>query len=389
MGSRITFRERTNGVCVQGIVASPAIPPVSIAEPRVKYIRGWKSTENGGDGDPADESPECGPGSKYPIKVTPDQLAELSYRVRDCKIGEESGDRLIYTWDDSVAAYHSRWVESNGLSQTTNFIENEEPADPEDPPDWGAAFTVRSYALIIYNAVSAPSIDTAREDFYSTNYVSGVQATHYAWYDLLENENFMWHSVLKEYPPGIDYFDYSAGCGMNFYQISTGSQPTIHALDVFDGDGHGHDTDTDNVMFSVHFSGSVAYYNTDSTKGPFDAGSELYVGLVVNIDVMPMVPSSDSAYADYFGFSLSTDKASDYVSDIGQDGVDSGSTFRLRLSNATEILECPFYRYDYGPFDSGYFESWSGRIVIEATKWYPYADNTGAPVWDANTGSLL
>ena len=78
MSNRITFRERTPGVAVSGGGTPPA---VSISEPRVKYVKGWHTTDGT---DPGDGSAvECGEGTAYPLEVTVDQLAEIFYRVKD------------------------------------------------------------------------------------------------------------------------------------------------------------------------------------------------------------------------------------------------------------------------------------------------------------------
>jgi hypothetical protein len=49
---------------------------------RVEFVKGWLT----GGTDPADGSVECGDRTAYPLKVTPDQLAEILYRVKDAKL---------------------------------------------------------------------------------------------------------------------------------------------------------------------------------------------------------------------------------------------------------------------------------------------------------------
>lgn len=95
-----------------------------------------------------------------------------------------------------------------------------------------------------------------------------------------------------------------------------------------------------------------------------------------------MSPNNDFYIGMYFIYNRGYGDASGSTS-FDVYGANFLCNYIMRLANKVD-LSCPIY---YGAND---YSSFSGTDFIhEATEWWPYADDSGNPVWDTSTGKKL
>ena len=394
MGDFIAFRNKGRGRVVEDNGA------VSITEPRVKFIKGWETggTENGG--------VECGDGTAYPMEVTVEQLSEIMYRVRDAEF--VSG---------SLTAEYDGVTDVGTITGTrpTALFEAEAAV-----PFNGGAFSLRGYCTSVeaFNVGDPQPMDHVADgvlgtvyevgDAYSPDYnEDGIHKVREA-----ETEHALW---LNSNPTAISPAPYTGKLEMgDFYLITLSNISMFSAAhDVvayemftpfrtgfsFDSaSSYGQDStiyspevDSDGFLATcsevvLNFSGEVAWLDDDGSGNPLSAGNRLFIGMGFHFEIV-----SEQG----LGSMITTNKAfaTDYYSSLvsNQTLVDTGNSLRLRLSSSPlRELVVPLYSYteDYGGgIQAGY--TGSTDWIFEATKWWPYADQAGDPVYDEDTGLPL
>jgi hypothetical protein len=333
MGERITFRGRGRGLVVSD--GGTPMPAVSIAEPRVKFIKGWLT----GGTDPGDGSVECGDGTAYPLEVTVDQLAGMFYRVKD-------------GWFTAGSLSKITGIPDPGSSSTTT-IAGTPPA--EKFSYFETSYIDSGYSRRGYSLEADPFsnlIDLPDLEYYSAPYAVGDSSLNA--YDM-DNEYGMWSSFGGS----------TAGHGSLFYYNSEPLFPLYnrsafeHAIltDTDDGeDIEGNyglqptNTNGGYETLSLIFSGKVTWVGGDN---PFDPAATLYVGLEFDVS-----GSGGDASSNKTGKS------------------DAYAVLKLELTGV-DFVSCPLYTLNSDTVTD---------FVITAQEWWPYATKSGLPAYDSATG---
>ena len=396
MGDFVTFRNKGRGrVEADG-------DAVSITEPRVKFIKGWHTDDP--DGDPEDGSVVCGDGTSYPMKVTVEQLSEIMYRVRDAEFVSGS---LTAEYDGVTDVGTITGTRPTALFEAEPSIEFD-----------GGAYSLRGYCTTVgvtdagdpqpMDHVADGALGTVYEvgDAYSpANNEDGKHKVREG-----DTEHALWlnsnptHATPGKYIGKFEMGDFYLLAQYNINQFSAshfllgypntyrtgfsleasgsyGQSPSIYAPEV--------DSDSGLATCSavlLDFSGNVAWIDDDGSGNPLSAGNRLFIGMGFHFEIVSeeglgsMITTNKAFATDYY---------SSYVSN--QTLVDTGNSLRLRLSSSPlRELVVPLYSYtaDYGGgIQAGY--TGSTDWIFEATKWWPYADQAGDPVYDQDTGLPL
>lgn len=300
---------------------------------RVKFVSGW---ETGGT-DPADGSVECGDGTAYPLEVTPAQLAEIFYRVKDSKL---TGS-VTETFDGTVNII--------GFSGTPDAA----LVSGVIATDWDW-FVQRGYSTDDVTGFSGM--------FGSVYTASGGYAGSGSFYDVAADERAMWipDSAAVDFNGPTHW---RTGFSHLFNSTGTANMASMPSwyLAYHDLDGY-----IFGASASLIFNGRVAWLDDNSSGNPFDPANRLFIGLEFT--------ASDVAYAGLY--QISTNNA------VVSNTLTTGSLFELELSNSV-VLSCPFFCSSNG---SGI--TYSGNIRAVATEWWPYAKAGGA-VWNTGTGAKI
>ena len=311
----------------RGRVVGGGFLGTSITEPILHYKKGWLSVANGGAGDPGDGSQECGIGTTFSAPATLDQICEIYYRVRD-------------GWFTQGA--HS---EANEDYAITNF----------DPPS-KLVFYEQSFIDPVYRFYArgqflydkTPPFDPIPHLGVPYEFGLGSQVIYE-----LDDELGKWDNNFG-ISPGRSRYPYS---GLE-HEIATTSfsdddfnpwfPSSFYALDRVDDNGE--NTFSDNRL-QVRFDNRVLWVGGDH---PFSPDSVLYPRVMFRVAGLN---SQDG--------SLSYPLGIDFV---------------IKLSNTA--VHIPLYG------DSAGFTG-TANYVLEAKKWWPYADQAGNPVYDETTGLPL
>lgn len=269
---------------------------------------------------------EVGAGTMWPMLVTLDQVAEIEYRIRDSKL---TGAMTETYTDESDPPAESTLVFGFSGDPGASLVESS-GTDPE----W---FSRRAF--------SAKDV-TNFEGHFSATYTIGGSLDPDGYYDAI-GELSMW-----SFPVGVEF--------------KTGLSQFLTADNEYDPidppSNYACYLDLGGIFpaqASVVFDGSVAWVDDNASGDFFDPLNRKFIGV--------RLEATSSAYITT---SFTTVDGGGYL---------RGTDFEIEL--AGDILSCPLYSTSYGP---GF--SYSGNIRLVATKWWPYDDGNGNPVWDVDTG---
>jgi len=347
MGDRITFRGRGRG-CAERDYPPPtpgALVPTSIIEPRVKFIKGWLT----GGTDPVDGSLECGPLTKYPMIVTPDQLAEIFYRVKEVaftqgelghyyrRIKANPGPmRDIGTYSDAHVYSKGYGVDGVIPSEFSHLF-----------TDYSATSELAMWALI-GGANWLTDTTTSPFTFYYGDFATAERRTA-KW--LVTNAGFfLGDPVETAAHSAYTYNSYFHG----------GAAPDGGIVYAESDYGGGWSPDWCESVFII--SRYVAYTDADS---PFDPAAKLYLG--IRFDCL----------TDYGELELTVSKE---TGGYGTTALATPVKLKFKLSGS-DMPECVIGAAGAVP------ETVTGTdFILKATEWWPYATTTGDPAWDTATG---
>lgn len=240
--------------------------PQAVTTPdlRITFVKGVLA------GPPAADEVLAGPGTEYPMLVTPDQLAEIFYRVRD------------------------GWV----TSSTLNVAGADIIATGVAPPDELVFVTANSDCYRGWLFAGDLAAEQAHLlPYYADGYVvTWPPVTDYTVREL-NAEPGMWLTPGATTPSSpFDTF----GCGLN--QTLT-TYAAVTGYGVYADPTHPDVTNPD-VILEVYFLPEVAYVGSDN---PFDPSAQLYVSLqvvVTNADLDSLVSHNTSGLTDTATFAL-------------------------------------------------------------------------------------
>jgi len=205
------------------------------------------------------------------------------------------------------------------------------------------------------------------------------------------NERAMWERTL---PYSNDYLPQGLQIKINngFRDSSTDERVDFHGFVVEgnmvsarnDGGVEGPTTNYDydyfrGVYFFVDFdpsnatSNELAFIDETGSGDPYDPLNTLYMRLDFNMLTALVVAPSISRGT--FGL------RSRYYDD---NQTAAGVNVVFKLAGGAEV-SCPLYKHN-STYDSNLVFDSVSDIIIEATKWWPYATSTGDPAWDEDTG---
>lgn len=375
MGQRVTFRERESN----GAISDDGDPAaVSIVEPRVKFVKGWIT---GGTEYP--DAVECGDGTDFPLEVTPAQLFEIMYRVKDAKVTAGS---FITTFPNSPF---------DDIVNTMNFTSGDLPDDLFSMEDGDPIVSyVRGFCTSIesFDPPNDPDpMPTYRDAYFGGYYVNDNGLGTYVKIREASSELALWASLedpatvfnnhgkfdlfLRD-PGGYLFLDVSAmdfrfRTGFSFlaqegYGTGVSGHPYGFSTAFFPGGGS---------TAYLNFSGKVAWVDDTGSGNPFDPGNRLFIGMIFAQANDPVV------------ISTKIDNTLGTISPGVTTPTLTGTLFEVELSGG-EVVSCPLYWYVmYTP--GGESVSSAENYRVKATEWWQYALPNGAPNWDAGTGEWL
>ena len=361
MGDFVAFRNKGRGrVAAYGDYSSRV-------EPRVKFIKGW---EPGVETDPEDGSVECGPLESYNTEVTMEQLCDIMYRVRDSKFtagGYTSRQERVFgsgstLWEDTEVAL-------TDVEPPLKMIESELTADVY-------ASSRRGYGR--------PGSLTGFDEMFDAEYTyknendltvkaRDAKGELAMWFnDPLVTNNLSVGSYLTFFP----YF--VTGFSHNLYSKNkdfSATPPTIYTLRGTRTRKSGSPlTYGMPVRLDLDINDTVAWVGG---TGPYDPESRLFLELSFAASVQVAFEARMQTYNKYIS-SLNTEVKSNLI-------IRFGST-----PSASDIT-VPLYSNDSTSTDGTYtfVVTADEDFVIEAKKWWPYADQAGNPVYNETTGLPL
>jgi len=357
MGDRITFRERTPGVCVSN--GGTPMPAVSIVEPRVKFIEGWHTTEGT---DPGDGSVECGEGTAYPMEVTVDQLAEIYYRVKDAKFTSGYFQIHYSLFGDDLTMQVSSVPPSTDLVE---IIDNNS----------SSIVSARGYYAAINDASPEKPLADVGNDLFGVTYYYNTLTSDLAIRDIQDKESALWSRAGEIIDLNLygTYWDGSIDLGVptTGSHDPTGFRTAFNQTFINDGaaaiygiynDANGIETRSD---ASLVISSKVAFVDVTGSGDPLDSGNRLFISLSF------LMESESLIY-------VSSDSQS--VASLTSAGIN----LTIELSGGLSV-SCPLY-YDTSLLAPDWSFMSATDFIIEATEWWPYATSTGDPAWDEDTG---
>lgn len=330
---------------------------------------------------------EVGDGTAFPMEVTPDQLAEIGYRVRDSKFVTGYAD-ILFEADAEDPEEDNHNISSFTFGDppeslyeinTTDFLirgyctsrQSFYPFDDEDPMnDYGLGYFSATYlvdedigssATKVRETVSEIALWASTKDPLETSLIGKYEQI--GRYEQRPPDPYYVYFLTApsdmRFRTGFSYFGQDG-----LYTLIDG-YPSGFSDFVFAGGSTAY----------VNFSGEVAWIDLDGSGNPFSPTNKLYIGMIFAQGNDPVIISTDTG--ELLGDSVSSSSYAN--SPLGAD-------FELELAGG-EILSCPLYwgvTYDVGVSTSVYAAT---NYRLKATKWWPYAkDSPPTPVWDVDTG---
>ena len=353
MSERITFREKTEGVCVEG----PAIDydgpkPVSIMEPRVKYVRG-QVTDTPDPGFVA-----CGDGREYCMLVTGDthaekldKLEQVFYRVRDTQWMAGIGEFEIY------------------ISEESNWTTTIQPPLSDPTPQLASVFSsggVSSSSRRGYlyrrgtSLYQHPSEQGAVAGAFGETYISGGSNA-----DAESEYALWWRGPTNAFGFLQRWFRTAFNFSSNYLVPPGDTDPGGY---VFTVSHSGEDAPTQlNCGATLIIEDTVAFIDNDGSGDPLSPANDLYINLSFNT-------------ATSYGGETSVG-----IHSSSSGAVAAGIDLILEVSDG-KTLRCPLYQASSFGLDTF---SGGTNFVLKATKYWPYATKDGSPAWDEDTGAPI
>jgi hypothetical protein len=379
MGQKITFRGRGCATETEGAV--------STVEPRVKFIKGYE-----GEGDTPEGTVACGSGTAFPMQVTVDQLAEIFYRVRDAwftqgEVVEAAGSYFFMQGSPDVDRMHNFYNEDYypvSLSTRGYCVLD------DNKESFGSYFGSGDMQFRV--VVDAPGGEYGPggvdSQYFGDEYSNGLVDMRDGFYrDLLRDEAYCWQGLIESTPPDQLW----NACGFNHFMHCSAYGPlSVYGCYVVNDLAQGEYEEyrelgdvplSATFEASVSFNGQVAWVGADS---PLDPAATLYVGLDVWFRFYVLGSTVDPVSVDLPNRSSYNLLYSDrnFVEAYPPAEESSPLKFSLKLSGGV-LLSCDLYTSSgYGPNTI----TGGSDFILEATRWWPYATNSGAAAWDETTG---
>ena len=285
-------------------------------------------------------SGEVGDGTAWPLLVTPDQLAEIAYRVKDMRVA------------DGGSATYTVTVEAEEL--VYSFVGDD--YTPSDSALCSDDFLRGYYASLPDSETFV--VPASHADYFGEEYSIDTPFETMRVWNISDNERGMWL-------PELD-----AGGGFSFPaftvagRLATGLSFTSYqaAKWAFEFPGSGGSGGA-----GLYFLPQVAFVDTTGSGNPLDPGNELYMGC--GFSAGPFDGSTD--------FGLSSFPAEPPYIGVGTIDLD----IVLSDSTVTMVIYCHAIAEPDGSFSGS-------PIEIRATKWWPFA-KPGGPAWNSATGEKL
>ena len=340
-------------------------------------------------------SEDVGDGTRYPIQVTLDQIAEIFYRVRDSKftdgyfgatstyVNSEGNSSTTYVQVYGTPSSSLAEATSDGLQGSARgyLVVGDsllyEPL-PHEPARFEAAYTLQyaSYASD-YNKQSFQIRDIADDELGMWARWEGAGAYEFGvlWYDeSFDTNNYhdYPHAYLIEQGNMAATSDAIAfRTGFSHNCAIRGARGNAELYGVF-GDSNGGYRGPAYTDAAVNFLPIVAVVGEDAD--PANPANSFYLGVEfsvawyrVNASIPTVISTRAGHYAAY------------------GDMVASGIYFKIQLATGAP-LSCPIY-WEYGHigagglYDDPYILDPCTDFVLTATKWWSYGGT-----WDPATG---
>jgi len=324
---------------------------------RLNFVEGWITG-----GTPIPGGVECGDNTLFPLEVTAKQLYEIMYGVKDAWFTSGSIEAL----GGSVSVIGSPVVGDPLIS----WVYNRE--------------TERAYSVR-----RTPSYAYAKH-FLKEGYPTGIGSSIYTHGFEADNKERLMFTGLATSKINLPmsgmpapYRPYSSYTGDSIYDTLTfrcgfhhlvtssdytSSPPTDYGFYTYFSGGGSLPDSYNGLESSLVFSGRVAWVDSNGSGDPFDPLNKLYV------EMSFVFGGGYASFAPpyYFATQVSI-TAPLYQGAVNCDLV-------LQLSNSS--VRCPLY-YDIPIISTLGSVS---DFVITAKKWWPYADYTGSPKFNVDTG---
>lgn len=346
MPDSIFMHELLPGVCVEDAIG------VSIAEPRVKFVKGWLT----GGSDPSDGSVECGDGTAYPLEVTLPQLWEIFYRVKDAWF---TGGSISIATGDPL------------LEPTFSASLNAPSAAPTNRASYSAELR-RGYTTITESGSAV--IPDIYDGYFGEEYDAGSGAMYR---DIAGFEKAMW--AEGEDDVTLPYWDTTSGGGFltiafSFEHVagSVGESEGFHVTLAFDP---APPTYLNDASAFVKFNGAVAVIRENEGDSFLASTNRFFVGV-------EFFAQDGAENFGVFQVSTNLDSLSGTGEPVERSSEDSEYVqYAIHLSGEV-VVSCPVYVY-YGD-DTTYPYPYGEDFTHVVQEWWPYA--TPGPTWNHLTG---
>lgn len=320
---------------------------------------------------------DVGDGTEFPLEVTLDQLAEIMYRVKDCK----------FTTGETIIQFTDEFSDTNLTTLSFNFGDPD-PSLYSGPNGFGNSVMVRAYCTSIQDDYGSPPTEPmqAWSQYFSETYTRAGVTEDVRVRDAVP-EYAIWaratapdanpstyDSYVLMYPFGpyiIPLPDIGFRTGFSFL-----------AYDGVDEELAGYPTCQSEFTFAggsecyLNFTGQVAWVDVSGSGNPADPANRIFIGMTFAQGGDPVVVSTRA-----------TELPAVYPAEASPSL--TGSLFELELSEGV-VVSCPLYWYPVFAAAGGQVLYSATNYRIKATEWWPYAKGSPAtPVWDSSDGTKL
>jgi len=319
MGERIHFK-RKGAVIKNGFA-------VSLNEPKVKYIKGVKTT-------PVTGQVECGDGTAYPLQVTLEELHQIVYQIRDFRF---DGGGFTAAIDGST----DRVISAITAAPPTKLASSINESSDFD-------FSERTFLV----CANDEDIDRASLDTEYTVNVAGVTDIDYR--DFISEEAMWLGTPMPRNGGDLNPAATSLPFGLSFYQNTTGgysAAPKFGIKSLVNG------TTGDEIEAVCESNLQVAF----TGSSPTDAAGELWLNLRFEL-------FADDGLTGDFANTLAAGSLT-YLADL-----------IIKLAGGSS-LSCKLY---LSPIATSITD-----FTMQPVAWWPYAKEDGTPMYSATTGLPL
>lgn len=336
---------------------------------RIRLVRGWLT----GGTDPADGSVECGDGTRFPMLVTLDQLAEILFRVKDAWFiqGEYNGSN---SYPGYTASYRIT-ASTTAPSARVSYINS-------------GSFQNRGYHA------NSSAVSVFSDPYLEAEYDDGSGGM---FREISDNER----AVLLEENDSLEepfWNNHSTLLVTAFSTIQSNIQSLETSSDYFQAEYLDYfDPGPSGAGVIVMMSSQVAWVDVNGSGNPIDPLNKLYLGVQLQVimdpsgGATPLIPHSDNSTAYPSPAGATSPIMSTYLPevDVSLGGpATEECRYVLRLAPASiggppVDVSCPLYTDITG---------WGSTSMVDfiqqAQEWWPYAKAAG-PCWSTATGTAL